>query len=112
MSEILVNDAKVMSKGQVTIPKDIRAALGVTTGDRVTFIVEDGFVRVINSAVYAIQKFQRQMAGEGAKAGLATDEEIADWITQSRRKENLEIINSREESCSDNSREAEGGANA
>lgn len=112
MSEILVNDAKVMSKGQVTIPKDIRAALGVTTGDRVTFIVEDGFVRVINSAVYAIQKFQRQMAGEGAKAGLATDEDIADWITQSRRKENLEIINSREESRSDNSREAEGGANA
>lgn len=95
MSEILVNDAKVMSKGQVTIPKDIRAVLGVTTGDRVTFIVEDGSVRVINSAIYAMQKFQRQMAGEGAKVGLGTDEDIAEWITQSRREENLEIINSR-----------------
>lgn len=105
MSEILVNDAKVMSKGQVTIPKDIRAALGVTTGDRVTFIVEDGFVRVINSAVYAIQKFQKQMAGEGAKVGLATDEAIADWITQSRREENLEIISSRSDS-----RDTEDGA--
>lgn len=98
MSEILVNDAKVMSKGQVTIPKDIRAALGVTTGDRVTFIVEGGSVRVINSAVYAIQKFQQQMAGEAEKAGLTTDDAIADWITQSRREENLEIINSRGES--------------
>ncbi len=108
MSEILVNDAKVMSKGQVTIPKDIRAALGVTTGDRVTFIVEDGFVRVINSAVYAIQKFQRQMAREGAKVGLVTDEDVADWITQSRREENLEIINSR----SENSRDVESGDEA
>ena len=34
------NDAKVMSKGQVTIPKNVRAALGVDTGDRVTFIVD------------------------------------------------------------------------
>ncbi len=98
MSEILVNDAKVMSNGQVTIPKNIRAALGVTTGDRVTFIVEDGFVRVINSAVYAMQKFQKQMTGEGAKVGLDSDEAIADWITQSRREENLEIINSRSDS--------------
>ncbi|HPY45661.1 MAG TPA: AbrB/MazE/SpoVT family DNA-binding domain-containing protein, partial [Sphaerochaeta sp.] len=28
-----------MSKGQVTIPKDVRTVLGVESGDRVTFIV-------------------------------------------------------------------------
>ncbi len=39
-STLFVNDAKVMSKGQVTIPKNVRAALGIETGDRVTFIVE------------------------------------------------------------------------
>ena len=63
MSEtaVLINDARVMSKGQVTIPKNIRAALGVSTGDRVTFIVENGSVRVINSAIFAMQKFQEQM---------------------------------------------------
>ena len=38
-SAALVNDARVMAKGQITIPKNIRAALGVSTGDRVTFIV-------------------------------------------------------------------------
>ena len=62
-STVLINDARVMSKGQVTIPKNIREALGVTTGDRVTFIFENGSVRVINSAVYAMQKFQEQMKG-------------------------------------------------
>ena len=85
---VLVNDAKVMSKGQVTIPKNIRAALGVSTGDRVTFIVEEGTVRVINSAIYAMQKFQEQMKGQAILAGLSSEEDVAEWITQSRREEN------------------------
>ena len=87
---VLVNDARVMSKGQVTIPKNIRAALGVSTGDRVTFIVEDGTVRVINSAIYAMQKFQEQMKGQTAQAGLSSEDDVAEWITQSRREENAE----------------------
>lgn len=89
-STVLVNDARVMSKGQVTIPKNIRAALGVSTGDRVTFIVENGSVRVINSAVYAMQKFQKQMAGEAEKAGFTSEEDVSEWITDSRREENAE----------------------
>ena len=32
--------AKVTSKGQVTIPKEIREALGLETGDRVLFALE------------------------------------------------------------------------
>ena len=87
---VLINDAKVMSKGQVTIPKNIRDLLGVSTGDRVTFIVEDGVVKVVNSAVYAIKKFQEQMAGEAEKAGLYSEEDINEWITASRREESAE----------------------
>jgi len=91
MSEAtFVNDARVMAKGQVTIPKNVRAVLGIESGDRVTFVVEGNNVRVINSAVYALQRFQQQMKGEGAKAGLLTDEEIAQWITNSRREEETE----------------------
>lgn len=90
MSELLVNDARVMSKGQVTIPKNIREALGISPGDRVTFIVENGSVKVINSAIYAIQKFQKQMQGQAEKAGFSSEEDVADWITNSRREENRE----------------------
>lgn len=88
MAERLVNDAKVMSKGQVTIPKNIRVALGVTTGDRVTFIADGNSVRVMNSAVYVMEKFQQQMAGEAEKAGFLTEDDVADWITASRQEEN------------------------
>ena len=87
---ILINDAKVMSKGQITIPKNIRAALGVSVGDRVTFIVEDGVVRVLNSAIYAMQKFQEQMKNQALPAGFASEEDVADWIIRGRREENME----------------------
>ena len=85
-----VNDARVMAKGQVTIPKNVRAALGIESGDRVTFIVDGNTVRMVNSAVYALMRFQEQMGGEAEKAGLITEEAVAEWITQSRREENAE----------------------
>ena len=88
MSEaVFVNDARVMAKGQVTIPKNVRAALGIQTGDRVTFIVDGDEVRVVNSTIYALRRFQQQMAGQDRAAGLMTDEDVAAWITESRRKE-------------------------
>lgn len=85
-----VNDARVMSKGQVTIPKNVREALGVKAGDRVTFVVDGSNVRVINSTVYALMRFQEQMKGEAEKAGLFSEEDVAEWITQSRREEAVE----------------------
>ena len=91
MSEAtIVNDARVMAKGQVTIPKNIRNILGINTGDRVTFVVEDGTVRVVNSAIYALQRFQAQMKGEGKAAGLINEDDVAAWITASRREEEAE----------------------
>lgn len=87
---IFVNDARVMSKGQVTIPKNVRTALGIETGDRVTFIVDGANVRVVNSAVYAMMRFQEQMKGQAKQVGMLTEEDVAAWITQSRREENGE----------------------
>ena len=34
--------AKITSKGQITVPKEVREALGVGTGDRLQFTVGDG----------------------------------------------------------------------
>jgi antitoxin PrlF len=40
--------AKVTSKGQVTIPKEVRQALGVEPGDRVNFVLRpDGAVELV-----------------------------------------------------------------
>lgn len=56
-----VNDARVMSQGQV-----------------------------LNSAVYALMRFQKQMKGAAEKAGFVTEEDVAEWITKSRREENTQ----------------------
>lgn len=37
----------ITSKGQVTIPKDVREHLGISTNDRIAFVIEDdGTVRL------------------------------------------------------------------
>jgi len=76
MANQFIENAKVMAKGQVTIPKDVRTALGVGTGDRVTFLVDENSVRIVNSALYAMEILQNQMVGEAQKAGLRDDEDV------------------------------------
>ena len=84
-----IDNAKVMSKGQVTIPKDVREILGVSSGDRVTFVVENGSVRLINSAIYAMQMLQAQMTGEAENSGLTSDEAVMDLVKEVRAESEL-----------------------
>ena len=87
MDAAVANDARVMAKGQVPIPKNIRAGLGISSGDRVPFVAENESVRGVNSAFYAMQKFQEEMRGQAEVAGFESEEEIAEWIMESRREE-------------------------
>ncbi|MDC7291436.1 AbrB/MazE/SpoVT family DNA-binding domain-containing protein [Blautia schinkii] len=87
LAKTFVDNAKVMAKGQVTIPKDIREVLGVASGDRITFIVEGNTVRIVNSAVYAMQVLQREMAGEAERAGLNSDEDVMALVEELRNED-------------------------
>lgn len=87
LGKAFVDNAKVMAKGQVTIPKDVREVLGVASGDRISFIVEDNTVRIVNSAVYAMQLLQSEMTGEAERAGLNSDEEIIRLVKEVRNED-------------------------
>lgn len=87
LANAFVDNAKVMSKGQVTIPKDVREVLGVKSGDRVTFVVEGNIVRIVNSAVYAMQMLQNEMAGEAIKAGITSDDDVMELVKDLRNNE-------------------------
>ena len=82
--DTFIDNAKVMAKGQVTIPKDVRNVLGLDHGSRVTFIVEKGSVRMVNSAVYAMQVLQNEMLGEAQRTGLTSEEAINAMVTEIR----------------------------
>ncbi len=88
MSDTLyVNDAKVMAKEQVTISKKISEILGIESGDRVSFVVTGNEVEIVYSAVYAMMQLQKQMINSGKNVGLLSEEDVTEWITNSRRKD-------------------------
>ena len=81
---VFADSAKVMAKGQVTIPKGIREVLGLGVGDRVVFVVDNGGVRLVNSAIYAMTVLLDRMTGEAAKVGLDSEDAVNDLIKEMR----------------------------
>ena len=67
--------AKVTTKGQITIPKEVRDALGITEGDHVVFRIEE------HRAVVARTPDLLDLAGSvpvpAAKRGMAWNDVIA-----------------------------------
>ena len=82
MPNTFIDNAKVMAKGQVTIPKDVRSMLGVSSGSRVTFIVKNGSVRLVNAAVYAMQLMRKEMTSEPKPS----EEEVTSLVKDMRRE--------------------------
>ncbi len=82
-----IDNAKVMAKGQVTIPKDVREVLGVTSGDRITFIVEGKTVRIVNSAVYAMQMLQAEMNGKAEQTGILSEDDVMELVNELRNED-------------------------
>ena len=73
---MIFNTAKVMSKGQITLPVDIRNSMNLSTGDRVALIYENNRVIMMNPAIFAMETLQKEMEGEAEKAGLTSEEDI------------------------------------
>lgn len=84
MDNMIVDNAKVMSKGQITLPKEIRSKLGLSTGDRVALVCEGDQVIMMNAAVYAMKMLQDGMLGQADSSGLNTDEAINDLVREIR----------------------------
>ena len=44
-----MQESTITVKGQTTLPRDVRAALGLTSGDRVRYVILDGEVRILKA---------------------------------------------------------------
>ena len=84
MSIPMIDNAKIMSKGQVTIPKEVRNLLKVREGDRVTFICESDYAIVMNANIFAMRALQKEMRGEFERAGINSEEDIMDLVREVR----------------------------
>lgn len=67
--------ARVTAKGQVTIPKEVRDALGIAEGDHLIFRVEGG--RAVVGRTPHLLDLAGAVAVPAGKRGVAWDEVIA-----------------------------------
>ena len=85
-SNAFIDSAKVMAKGQVTIPIDVRKALGISIGDRISFVVDGNSVRIMNAAVFAMQMLQNELDGEAERLGFDSDDKVMKLVKEIRRE--------------------------
>ena len=81
---VFTENAVISSKGQITVPKEIRQILGVNNGEKITFIVIGNEVRIVNAAAYAMKVLQTEMIDEAAKAGFESEDDIVSFIKELR----------------------------
>ena len=62
-----MQESTVTIKGQTTLPRDVRAALGLSSGDKVRYVILDGEVRIL-----------KDLRGEIAGRDVLVVEDIVD----------------------------------
>ncbi|MCM1538698.1 MAG: AbrB/MazE/SpoVT family DNA-binding domain-containing protein [bacterium] len=78
--------AKVTSKGQITIPIEIRRKLGIKEGSKVLFLEEAGRIYLANSSMEALREAQTAFAGEAERVGWKTEEDVATLVREVRKE--------------------------
>jgi len=78
--------AKITSRGQITIPIDIRKKLGVREGDKVIFLEDRGRIVVANAAKIAFANLREGFTGEAERLGLKDEQDVVALVDEVRRE--------------------------
>jgi AbrB family looped-hinge helix DNA binding protein len=79
--------ARITTKGQITIPIEIRKKLALKEGDKILFFEEEnGRIYFENASLLAFNRIQDSMAGEAQKAGFKTEQELQDYMREIRKE--------------------------
>ena len=81
------NSSTISSKGQVTIPQEVRRRLGLEPGDRVEFVVEDGRT-IVRPARSEANPYEKYIGIAGPFPG--GEEGIKAWIDEMRSDKDYE----------------------
>ena len=81
-----MNMARISSKGQVTIPVDVRRKLGLREGDKVVFAQQGDQIVIFNSNQMAWTELQTAFAGEAERVGWQSEEDVVGFCKGIRRE--------------------------
>jgi AbrB family looped-hinge helix DNA binding protein len=82
---MMLDVSRVTSKGQVTIPIEMRRKLGIKDGDKVAFIEEGNRIIIANAAMVALKEVQEAFTGEAERLGLRDEQDVAGMVKEVRR---------------------------
>ncbi len=78
--------AKITTKGQITLPVNIRRALGLKDGDKVAFIEMNGHYVLANPTMLAIQQAQAAFSGFAKENGLENEDDVLAMVKELREE--------------------------
>lgn len=78
--------AKITSRGQITIPIDVRKKLGLKEGDKVIFMEKGGEIIFANAAKIAFTNMQKAFEGEAERLGLKDEQDVVNMVDEVRQE--------------------------
>lgn len=81
----MIEVSKVSSKGQITIPLEVRKALKVKDGTKICFITDEhGRFYIVNASSIAIKDIQDAFEGVADELGIDSEEEVTSYLKESK----------------------------
>lgn len=78
-----MHESTVTVKGQTTLPRDVRTALGLSSGDKVRYLILDGEVRILKARSVMEMRGILSRSGQKPVSLDEIDEAIAAGATDS-----------------------------
>lgn len=83
----VIDIGKVTSKGQVTLPADVRKLMNLGAGDKVLFVrLDDDTIALRSSNLDAIHAAQRDFEGSAESANLQSEDDVVALVKQIRKE--------------------------
>ena len=78
--------AKITSRGQITIPVDIRKKLGLKEGDKVIFVEDGDKIIFANATKIAFENIRKAFAGEAERLGIKDEQDVVGLVDEVRKE--------------------------
>lgn len=79
--------AKITSKGQITIPIEIRKKLKLKEGNKIVFLEKEGKYYIENSDfIDAVNRMQDKFKGESERLNLKNEQDVVDMVKEIRKE--------------------------
>ncbi len=84
----MIEIATMTTKGQITLPKEIRKALNLKAGDKIAFVTDEcGQMVIANAKLITYEMLTSKFEGIADRLNLKTDDDVVDMIKAIRKED-------------------------